>query len=68
MKMVRDLTGRFPERPYYTAEELDRECEALVADLLRKRYGEVRQRITTDELSLLIEQSGTALRRHRHPG
>lgn len=61
VKMVRDLTGRFPERPHFTTKELDRECEALVADLLMKRHGEVRFRITTDELSLLIEQNGAGL-------
>jgi Zn-dependent peptidase ImmA (M78 family) len=61
VKMVRDQTGRFPERPHYTIQELDRECEALVAKLLVKRHGEVRSRITTDELSLLIEQNGADL-------
>jgi Zn-dependent peptidase ImmA (M78 family) len=61
VKMVRDLSGRFSERPHYTIQELDRECEALVAKLLVKRHGEVRSRITTDELSLLIEQNGADL-------
>jgi Zn-dependent peptidase ImmA (M78 family) len=61
VKLVRDSTGRFPERPYYTTAELDRECEALVAKLIIKRYGEVRPRIATDELSLLIEQNGAGL-------
>ena len=26
VRMVRDLTGRFPERPHYTGEELDRDA------------------------------------------
>jgi len=61
VRMVRDLTGRFPERPHYTTGELDRECEKLTGELLRKRHGEVRPRITTDELTLLIEQNGSSL-------
>src|SRR3546814_12327002 len=55
MRMIRDPKGRFPERPYYTNDELDRECERLVRDLHRKRNQEARPRITTDELHLLIE-------------
>lgn len=30
VKMIRDLTGRFVQRPYYLAGELDRECEQIV--------------------------------------
>ena len=61
VKMVRDMTGRFSERPHYAPEELDRECERIVGAFLRKRHSEVRLPITTDELSILIEQAGASL-------
>ncbi len=61
MRMIRDPKGRFPSAPHYTNDELDRECERLVAALLRKRHGEVRPRITTDELSPSIELNGASL-------
>jgi Zn-dependent peptidase ImmA (M78 family) len=59
--MVRDGTGRFAERPYYTAEELDRECEQIVSTFLSKHRGTIGFPIKTDELSLLIEQSDATL-------
>src|SRR3546814_19392217 len=61
MRMIRDPKGRFPERPYYTNDELDRECERHVRDLHRKRNQEARPRITTDELHLLIELNDAGL-------
>lgn len=61
VKMIRDLTGRFAQRPYYLAGELDRECEQIVAAFLTARHGKVRLPITTDELSLLIELEGADL-------
>ena len=42
MRMIPDPKGRFPERPYYTTDELDRECEQLVRDLHRKRNQDAR--------------------------
>lgn len=56
MRYIRDRTGRFEERPYYEQEELDQECEALVRDFLHAYRGEVRFPITTDALTLLVEQ------------
>jgi len=61
VKSVPDKTGRFSERPHYKPEELDRECERIVGSFLRKRHGEVRLPITTDEISLLIEQADASL-------
>ncbi len=61
VKMVPDRTGRFAERPHYTPEELDRECERIISAFLRKRHGELRFPVTTDELNILIEQSGASL-------
>ena len=61
VKMVRDNTGRFAQRPYYTAAELDRECEQIISGFLTARRGEFRLPVTTDELSILIEQHDASL-------
>lgn len=61
VRMIRDLTGRFAQRPYYLAGELDRECEQIVTTFLTARHGNVRLPIATDELSLLIELEGADL-------
>lgn len=61
VKMVRDNTGRFAERPYYTAGELDRECEHIISAFLTGRHGHFRLPVTTDELSILIEQQDASL-------
>lgn len=54
--MIPDQTGRFKERPYYDAEELDGECERLVAAFLRDVHGKVEYPIATDDLTKLIER------------
>lgn len=61
VKMVRDSTGRFAQRPYYTAAELDRECEHIVSGFLTARHGQFRLPVTTDELSILVEQHDASL-------
>lgn len=61
MKMVRDTTGRFRLRPHYEPEELDRECESIVSGFLRKKYGEVRYPLKTEDLQSLIESEARDL-------
>lgn len=61
MKMVRDTTGRFPKRPHYEPAELDRECESIVSNFLRKKYGEIRYPLSTGDLGLLIENEADDL-------
>lgn len=56
MKYIRDRTGRFEQRPYYTEEELNRECERMVRNFLCEYRGEVTFPIETDALTLLVEQ------------
>lgn len=56
MKWVPDSTGRFHWRPYYDQAELDSECERLVANFLRRKYGVIRFPLSTDDLSVMIEQ------------
>ena len=58
---IRDMTGRFQQRPHYKPEELDRECESLITKFLKELYGEVRYPIVTDDLTKLIERDASDL-------
>lgn len=55
VEMIRDTTGRFAERPFYEARDLDNECERLICDLLLKRRGKIDYPVSTDDLTVLIE-------------
>ncbi|TAM80970.1 MAG: ImmA/IrrE family metallo-endopeptidase [Acidobacteria bacterium] len=57
MIWVRDITGRFAERPHYEPEELDNDCEAIVEDVLLRRHGEVVYPVLTDDLFFMLEQT-----------
>ena len=61
MRWIRDVTGRFPQRPYYAREELDERCEALVRQFLAARHGAVAFPLSTDDLTLLVEGEAEAL-------
>jgi hypothetical protein len=56
MIWVADKTGRFAQRPHYTEQELDIECDKIVSAFLRKRHGDVSFPISTDDLTCLIEE------------
>ncbi len=56
MKYVPDRTGRFKQRPHYELQELDQQCESIIVDFLRTRYGKVEFPVTTDDLTRLIER------------
>jgi Zn-dependent peptidase ImmA (M78 family) len=58
---IHDRTGRFPQRPHYKPEELDRECESLITRFLKGLHGEVRYPIVTDDLTKLIERDASDL-------
>lgn len=55
VKIIRDNTGRFAERPSYRERDLDDECERLIRELLMKRHGKVDYPVATDDLTVLIE-------------
>jgi Zn-dependent peptidase ImmA (M78 family) len=59
--MVRDATGRFPERPHYEPAELNRECERVLFCFLESRYSCVELPISTTDLGVLIEQHADSL-------
>jgi hypothetical protein len=58
---VRDDTGRFPERPHYKPEELDRTCEKIITGLLTDLHGKVTFPIDTEDLKTLIERDADDL-------
>lgn len=61
MIWVADKTGRFPQRPHYKPEEIDFECEEIITQFLRQKYDSVRFPISTDDLTVLIEQDASDL-------
>lgn len=61
VKMIRDNTGLFAERPFYRERELDDECERLIHDLLLKRQGKIDYPVSTEDLTVLIEMHDAEL-------
>jgi hypothetical protein len=61
VKMVRDTTGRFALRPHYDPSELDRECERILFPFLQARHGSGEFPLSTDDLTVLIEQHADSL-------
>lgn len=55
MRMIRDDSGRFQQRPHFSVHELDAESERTVVDFLMKRLGAARFPISTDDLTRLLE-------------
>jgi hypothetical protein len=55
MRYVPDRTGRFAERPHYEPLEIDTMFERVVVEFLRGRHGKVTFPISTDDLTVLIE-------------
>lgn len=56
MRLFPDPTGRFKQRPYFEAAELDAECEGLISRFLRELHGKVEFPLSTDDLTKLIER------------
>jgi Zn-dependent peptidase ImmA (M78 family) len=61
MKMIPDKTGRFKERPYWEAYELDEKCEQTITEFLRRRYGFDRIPVPTEALTEIIERDAAEL-------
>ena len=57
VKYLPDKTGRFTQRPHYKPEQLDRECEDIITNFLTDRHGRVEFPVSTEDLTVLIEQS-----------
>jgi hypothetical protein len=61
VRYVPDKTGRFSQRPHYKPNELDRECENIIAGFLKERHGVVSYPVSTDDLTVLIERDTESL-------
>lgn len=61
VKHIPDKTGRFPLRPHYQPEELDHECEQVIAAFLQSLYGVVEFPVSTDDIIRLIEKRASDL-------
>lgn len=61
MREIPDNTGRFSRRPYYTEQELDRECELIITKFLKAHRGKVEYPVSTDDITTLIEQDASDL-------
>ena len=55
MKLVPDLMHGLGMRPHYEPGELDRAFEKIASSHLRRRHGAVEYPLTTDDLTVLIE-------------
>lgn len=61
VKYVADKTGRFSQRPHFKPEELDRECESIIATFLKSRHGKAEFPVSTEDLTVLIERDTESL-------
>ncbi len=50
-----DYTGRFPQRPHWEVDELERLCGERTVPFLETRFGQAPARLPTDALTVLIE-------------
>src|SRR4051794_11791135 len=56
MRWVPDQTGRLRKRPHYDPVEIDHACEAIITQYLVEKYGRATFPISTNDLTILIEQ------------
>jgi hypothetical protein len=55
MRWVPDRTGRFAQRPHWTPDELDAQCESTLARFRRSTGRGLTFPLTTDDLTVLLE-------------
>ena len=55
MRWIKDNTGRFAERPYYEREELESMSEELITGFLRETHGRASFPVSTEDLTILVE-------------
>ena len=59
--MIRDRTGRFPERPHWEIRELEQMCEETMTSFLRQHFGFERIPVPTEGVTMLIERDAADL-------
>ena len=55
MRWIKDPTGRFPERPYFSQEDLDSLSEEWMVGFLLEMYGKAEFPVSTEDLKVMIE-------------
>ena len=55
-RYVRDPTGRFQQRPFWSEAEIDQMCERRIEGFLMRLNGKVGYPISTEDLKTLIEE------------
>jgi hypothetical protein len=58
---IRDSTGRFRRRPWYTQAYLDQRCEQILFEFLYELYGQITIPVPTGALIKLIERDAREL-------
>lgn len=58
---MRDATGRFSRRPWYTQAYLDERCEQILFEFLNELYGQITIPVPTGALIKLIERDAREL-------
>ena len=62
MKWIRDITGRFANRPHFELEEIEAECHRITDEFHRAKYQRpFEPPWSTDDLASLIEQHAESL-------
>jgi hypothetical protein len=61
VRWVRDASGRFPRRPHYDPDELERTSADLLAEVRQLRGRDQSDAITTDDLTVLVERHAADL-------
>jgi hypothetical protein len=62
-----DYTDRFPQRPYWEIAEIEELCEQRTLPFFETRYGQAPARISTDALTVLIEDQAEVTRSRGQP-
>lgn len=61
IRWIRDPTGRFPERPYVSQEDLDSLSEEWMVGFLFDMYGKAEFPVSTEDLTVMIESETSDL-------
>ena len=61
IRWIKDPTGRFPERPYVSQEDLDCLSEEWMVGFLIEMYGKAEFPVSTEDLKVMIESESSDL-------
>ena len=61
VRWIKDPTGRFAERPYFSQEDLDILSEQWMVSFLRDMYGKAEFPVSTEDLTVMLESETSDL-------